>query len=150
MTDLEVALDGLQAHLAQFNELLELETGSLQDINTDTLSRIVQEKNRASEAANRAWEQFVAAAHLDPAREGNIESVLASTPRLHEKWLRIKDLAKRAEQTNKTNSLLIEAQMRRTRQALDVLQHAANRGTLYGADGLMESSFQSGHTLDKV
>jgi flagellar biosynthesis/type III secretory pathway chaperone len=150
MTDLESALDHLHANLARFTQLLEQEAKSLQDIDTDTLSNIVQEKNRASLEANQAWERLVSAAGIAPGRGESVESALAAFPFLQGKWQEIRQLAKKAEQANKTNSILIEAQMLRTRQALDVLQNAANRGTLYGADGLMENSFQSGHSLNKV
>ncbi|HEX8978769.1 MAG TPA: flagellar protein FlgN [Parasulfuritortus sp.] len=150
MTALETALDELRTCLARFTLLLEQESKSLQEINTDTLSGIVYEKTRSSEEANRAWERLVAAAGIDPRRGESVEGALTAFPLLQRKWQEIRLLAKKAEQTNKANSILIEAHMLRTRQALDVLQSAANRGTLYGADGLMENGFQTGHTLDKV
>lgn len=150
MNDLEAALESLRVNLERFTQLLELEAESLRDINTDTLSGIVQEKHLASEEANRAWEHLVAAAGVDSGHGASVETALAAVPALQRKWQEVRQLAMKAEQTNKANSLLIEAQMRRTRQALDVLQNASNRGTLYGSDGLMENGFQTGHTLDKV
>lgn len=150
MNPIETALDELHTALGRFVQLLEQEAEALKDIQAETLSSVVAEKTQWSEAANTAWNRLVIATGIDTRRGDTLENVLAGQPNLQAGWLSIRQLAERAEDLNRTNSILIEAQMRRTRQALNILQNAANRGSLYGANGLIEDSIQPRHTLNKV
>ena len=150
MTPVDAALDDLHGTLTRFVELLEDEKRALEHIHADTLSAVVEDKKQCSEAANAAWHRLVAAAGVDLGRGERLETALASQPALQSRWQAVRDLAARAEQINQSNSILIDAQMKRTRQALDILQNASDRSSLYGADGLMEGSLTRRHTLDKV
>ena len=152
MNPLETALTELHSALATFVGLLERETLALQDIDAETLSGIVAEKNQWSQTVNTAWNRLMAASGIDDSSNsgGKLEAALAGFPGLQAQWTRIRSLTETAERLNRSNSVLIEAQMRRTRQALDVLQNAANRGSLYGENGLIVETYRSRHTLDKA
>jgi flagellar biosynthesis/type III secretory pathway chaperone len=150
MSPLESALDELHLALEEFVRLLEREAQALQNIQADDLSVVVSEKTRWSEAANTAWNRLVIASGVDSLHGDSLETALTATPTLQSRWRDIRQLAEKAEHLNQSNNILIEAQLQRTRQALDVLQSAANRGTLYGANGQMVDMFQSRHSLDKA
>jgi len=150
MNPIETALDELREALTTFVGLLVRENEALQDVHAEELSEVVAEKAHWSQTSNTAWNRLVIASGIDTGRGESLEGALAEQPDLLEKWKTIRKLVEAAEQLNHGNSVLIEAQMRRTRQALDVLQSASNRGSLYGANGLMIESYQSRHTLDKV
>jgi flagellar biosynthesis/type III secretory pathway chaperone len=150
MSPIESALDELHRALEEFVLLLEREAEALQHVQAETLTAIVAEKNRWSDTANTAWNRMVVASGIDPRRGETLDNVLSANPSLLPKWHKIRLLAEKAERINSGNNILIEAQLLRTRQALDVLQSAANRGNLYGANGQMMDGFQSRHTLDKA
>lgn len=150
MSPIENALEELRAALAEFVQLLEREAQALQHVQADTLAAIVAEKTRWSETANTAWNRMVVASGIDPRRGDSLDNAFSANPVLLPKWREIRQLAEKAERINQGNNILIEAQLQHTRQALDVLQSAANRGNLYGANGQMVDVFQSRHTLDKA
>ena len=150
MNPVENALDELRQALIEYVSLLELEARALQEARTEDLATVVAEKNHWSETANMAWNRLVVACGIDPGKGDSLDATLSANPALQAGWHAIRQLAEQAERLNQGNNTLIEAQLQRTRQALDVLQSAANRGTLYGANGRMVDGFQSGHTLDKA
>ncbi len=150
MNPIETALDELDGALTTFVRLLELEAEALQDIHPETLSGVVAEKTQWSQAANTAWNRLVVASGIDTRRGESLESALNNYPDLQIKWRTIRQLAETAERLNQSNSALIQAQMHRTRQALDVLQNAANRGTLYDANGHIVETYKPPHTFDKA
>lgn len=150
MGPLENALDELYQTLTAFIALLEREAVALRTNQTDELAAIVAEKNRCSGEANTAWNRLVVAGGVDPRKGESLDALLSGNPLLLPKWRAIRSLAERAERLNQGNGNLIEAQLLRTRQALDVLQSAANRGNLYDASGRMIEGMPSGHTLDKA
>lgn len=150
MNPVEEALSELHAALAHFVDLLEQESNCLRDINAEALSTVVADKSRSAERVNTAWNRVVIACGVDTRQGGKLDTALEAFPELQGKWQEIKLLVSQAGQLNQGNSVLIDAQMRRTRQALDVLQSAADRGSLYGANGLMVDNLQHLHTLNKV
>jgi flagellar biosynthesis/type III secretory pathway chaperone len=150
MSPLDYALDELRTSLVEFVRLLEHESEALQNVQADDLAAIVEQKNRWSDAANAAWNRLLVASAIDRGRGESLEAAFAAVPALRAKWLEVRHLAETADRLNQSNNILIEAQLRRTRQALDVLQSAANRSSLYGANGEMVDAFQSRHTLDKA
>lgn len=150
MTPLEAALSELHSALNRFVELLEQESDCLKDIDAESLSSIVTEKTRQAELCNTAWSQLVVASGIGDSQGGDLEAMLSTVPEVHDRWQATRGLVQKAARLNHSNSLLINAQMRRTRQALDVLQTAANRGTLYGSDGMMLDNLQLLHSLNKV
>lgn len=150
MNPVENALEELRQALNQFVALLERETAALADGRTDDLTAVVAEKTHCSETVNTAWNRLVIASGIDIGKGESLDARLAGVPALQSVWRDVRRLAEQAERINHGNSVLIEAQLQRTRQALDVLQSAANRGALYGANGRIVDGFQSGHTLDKA
>ena len=67
-----------------------------------------------------------------------------------ESWRELLDMAREAEQINRTNGTLIDTRLRHNQQALSVLKTAANPGTsLYGPDGQI-SAASSGRQFDKA
>lgn len=150
MSAVENALDELRQCLVEFVTLLEQETRALMKTQTEELSAIVAEKTRWSTSANTAWNRLVIVSGIDTRKGESLDATLSASPTLHTKWREVRQLAEKAERLNHSNNILIEGQLERTRQALDVLQSAANRGTLYGANGRIVDGFQSGHTLDKA
>jgi flagellar biosynthesis/type III secretory pathway chaperone len=150
MNPLEAALDELRQALLGFISLLERETAALTAGHTEDLGAVVAEKAHGSETVNTAWNRLVVASGVDLGKGESLDARLSASPALHAAWRDVRRLAEQAERDNRGNSILIEAQLQRTRQALDVLQTAANRGALYGANGRIVDGFQSGHTLDKA
>jgi len=150
MSPVESALDELRLSLVEFVSLLEQETRALMGSRTEELSVVVTEKTRWSTSANTAWNRLVIASGIDTRRGDSLDATLSANPSWQQKWHEVRQLAEKAERLNHGNNVLIEGQLERTRQALDVLQSASNRGTLYGANGRIVSGFQSGHTLDKA
>ncbi len=150
MTAVEAALAELKHTLDAFIDLLEREAAALADLQPDILTAIVTEKTRWAEAVNTAWQQLVAANRALAGASAHLDATLAAQPAVTTRWQEIKALTGRAAKLNQGNNVLIEAQMRRTRLALDVLTTAANRGSVYGADGQLQEVFQATNTLDKV
>lgn len=150
MNPLEHALDELRSALIEFVSLLEREASALQLGQNDELATVVAEKTGWAEAASTAWNRLVIASGIDVTKGESLDQALGADPRFQAGWQDVRRLAKTAERLNHGNSALIEAQLQRTRLALDVLQSASNRTSLYGANGRMVDGFSSGHTLDKV
>ncbi len=150
MSTVEHALEDLRHALAEFTLLLEREASTLIDLQPNLLTAVVEEKTRWADRANTAWQQRAAACRRDLAAGESLDHSLSFEPRYGSAWLEITDLAAKADRLNQGNNVLIEAQLRRARIAMDVLQTASNRGGVYGADGQMMDSFQSLKTLDKA
>lgn len=150
MNPIEAALAELHQTLGTFIALLEREAHALKAGLTDELAAVVPEKTACSEAAGTAWNRLVVACGIDPRRGESLEASLSGTPALAGRWREVRQLVIQAERLNQGNGALVEAQLHRTRMALDVLQSASNRGSLYGANGRMVDTFQGGHTLDKA
>lgn len=150
MNPVENVLDELRQALVEFVSLLEREADALTEGRTDDLTAVVADKARWAEAANTAWSRLIITSGIDVSKGESLDGLLAGTPAWQSGWREVRQLAEKAERVNRGNSILIEAQLQRTRQALDVLQSAANRGALYGANGRIVDGFQSGHTLDKA
>jgi flagellar biosynthesis/type III secretory pathway chaperone len=150
MNPIENALAELTEALLEFVALLERESRCLQDGDTEALAAVVGEKTHWASTVNMTWNRLVIASGIDTRKGESLDATLAAMPDLQPRWREVRQLAEQAERRNRGNGSLIEAQLQRTRQALDVLQSAANRGALYGANGRIEGGFQSGHTLDKA
>ncbi len=150
MDPVEIALDALRQAMIAFHALLEREATALRENRTDELALVVTDKTHWSNLANTAWNRLVVAAGIDTRRGDTLDGIMLANPVLRAPWLEVRQIAEKAERLNLSNNTMIEAQLMRTRQALDVLQSAANRGSLYNASGRMVDGLQSGHTLDKV
>jgi flagella synthesis protein FlgN len=151
MADLEAALRDLQARLTEFTVVLEAEAKALETLQTDDLGLLAEKKNQLSAAVALAWSRLMEATRGDSQLREEVERGISSVPARERTWREIRRLARLAAQINTTNGQLIEAQLRRTRQALDILQQASKRGGLYGADGqLLELLGVTSHSLDKA
>jgi flagellar biosynthesis/type III secretory pathway chaperone len=137
MQGIEVSLQALRDQLAAFTEVLEAEAKALEHLQADNLGPLVDTKQRLSLAVASAWARLNDIARGDPQLREEVERGASSLPARERLWREIRQLAKRAEQVNAGNGQLIEAQLRRTRQALDILQRASSRGGVYGANGQM-------------
>jgi len=130
-------MDGLTVKLDAFIASLEAEQRLLAKPDAENLAPVVEEKSRLANEVALLWRQLAQLGEQDPAFQPEIEQGRSSEPARARAWQRIRDLAKKADLINRTNRELIDAQMLRTRQALDILQQAAQRNSTYGADGLM-------------
>lgn len=150
MTPIETTLAELRHALNEFIALLKRESTALEDLQPEGLATIVAEKTRWAETANSAWQKLVATSRTMAGPASSLDQTLSTQPGLVTLWTEIKILTDKAARLNQGNNVLIEAQLRRTRLALDVLTTAANRGGVYGADGQLQDSFHVPNTLDKV
>jgi flagellar biosynthesis protein FlgN len=148
--------DSLLAELAaettivsRFLALLKVEQRALKEGYVDSLQQLAQEKStlvtelrgRQAKRERDATSANSAAIGAWIARRGG----MAATRR----WLALLDLAREARRLNHLNGILIDTLMRNNRQALNVLQTAAQRATLYGPDGLSQS-YTGGRVLGAV
>lgn len=62
-------------------------------------------------------------------------------------WQKIRDLAYRSQQLNRTNGELIQMKLRQNQQSLAVLSKAADKANLYGPDGQHNFTPGSGRSL---
>jgi flagellar biosynthesis/type III secretory pathway chaperone len=150
MSGIDHALNELRAALREFVGLLENEARVLKDGEPEQLAAIVAEKTRCSSTANTAWNRLIINAGIDTRRGDSLDALIGADHPQFPTWQETRGLINKAERLNRANGSLIEAQLQRTRQALDVLQAAADRGALYGANGRMVGGFLPGHSLDKA
>lgn len=150
MSGIAHALNELRAALREFVALLESEARVLREGEPEQLAEIVTAKTQCSTTVNTAWNRLIISSGIDTRRGDSLDTLISPDHPQHPTWLETRGLINKAEQLNRANGNLIEAQLQRTRQALDVLQSAADRGALYGANGRMVGGFQSGHSLDKA
>jgi hypothetical protein len=150
MSGIDYALNELRAALRGFVALLESEATALREDKPEKLAEIVAAKSECSGTVNTAWNRLIISSGIDTRRGDSLDALIGADHPQHPTWQETRRLISKAEQLNRTNGSLIEAQLQRTRQALDVLQSAADRGSLYGANGRMVGGFESGHSLDKA
>lgn len=151
MPGLDLALQTLAQRLAEFVVVLEAEAKALEDLQTDDLGTLVDQKNQLAVSVSTAWSRLTEAARGNPALQDEVERGHSTDPARERVWQDVRRLARLAERINATNGQLIEAQLRRTRQALDILQQASNRSGVYGANGQMLDFLGSkSRTFDKA
>lgn len=151
MPGLDLALQTLAQRLAEFVVVLEAEAKALEDLQTDDLGTLVDQKNQLAVSVSTAWSRLTEAARGSPALQDEVERGHSTDPAREPVWQDVRRLARLAERINATNGQLIEAQLRRTRQALDILQQASNRSGVYGANGQMLDFLGSkSRTFDKA
>lgn len=138
MTDLHGRLDALSHQLRDLLDTLTREGEVLQRGNAEDLPELTAAKEQHARALVSAWTALTDQLHLTPpvSRQA-IEQALDKRfePGLVEAWSMIVGLINETERLNRLNGRLIEEQLRRTQSALDILQAAASRHALYGADG---------------
>jgi flagellar biosynthesis protein FlgN len=123
--------------LTRFLGLLKTEQRALKEGFVDALEQLSQEKSKLVGELNKleaARDQAAARATADGsaieswiAREGGVPATQC--------WLELIDSAREARRINQINGVLIDTLMRNNRRALNMLQTAAQRASLYGPDG---------------
>jgi hypothetical protein len=134
----------LRAELGAFAGALEHEAEALAAPGQAGLADAVEAKTRRAEAVAGQWRVTGAWLRGQEAPGGSLPPALCA------EWDEILALAARVKSLNERNARLIEAQMHRTRAALDVLQAAARPVNLYGSDGYLQDGAGPGHSLDKA
>jgi flagella synthesis protein FlgN len=144
--DLLVGLDNLHATLTE-------ETEALRRGNADDLPRLTQGKAPQLALINQLWAVLTQSAGL-----GSTATAAALAARIAQLadseslklWSRVEARAREVDRQNRLNGELIQEQLRHAQAALRVLQDAANRGGLYGADGQSLTMFTGQRTIDEV
>ncbi len=142
------ALDTLETSLQGFVRLLDDESQALAKTDMDALERTLVGKEHLAREVATAWS--AAMDWLRGQSNAGLNQGLAVPAHILPRWQAIVELARRADTLNQANGRMIDAQLRRTRGALDVLQAASRPVNLYGADGHLLDTPGQGHTLDKV
>lgn len=143
-----VALAELQRQLTDFVAALQGESDALGSARIADLESVLARKNELAAGVSTAWTQ---AMHwLRSQSSHGLNRGLDIPVEILPHWQAIVALAQQAETLNQRNGQLIEAQLQRTKGAIEVLQSAARPAHLYGADGHMLHLPGQGHTLDKV
>lgn len=148
----------LQAELeafGEFHQFLQQEQAALMAGDIDRLLQLAPAKTALMEklfAFSAERDQALAAAGHENTATGiaawfNAIGVAGETREL---WNRLLDLARKAEQANRRNGILIETHLRHNQQALAVLQATANPDSLYGPNGQVSSMASGRRPLGKV
>ena len=148
--------DGLLAELAaetlavtRFIALLKIEQRALKEGFVDSLKQLALEKSTlVTELRRRNAKRERDASTADSA---GIDAWVASKggPAATRSWLELLAQAREARRLNHLNGILIDTLMRNNRQALNMLQGAAQRASLYGPDGLNQN-YTGGRVLGAV
>ncbi len=126
------------AALRRFIELLQREQSALINSDVNQLISLSEEKAQQAEQLSRLGLQRVNTLRtLGVATEKSlVEKWLLTQPReISETWKSLVEAAKIAQELNQVNGKLIETRMQNNQQALNVLMGAANKSSVYGADG---------------
>ncbi len=142
-------LSDLHKALQAFVVILEEEISALGDMDLHRLAATVEGKNRLAESVAETWNRAMAWLMQQPGTERTAHGLHVPASILPQ-WLEILALARQADHLNRRNAQLVEAQLERTRGAIDVLQSASRPVNLYGADGQILDSPAQGHSLDKA
>lgn len=138
MSELHGRLDTLSGLLRDLLETITLEGDLLQRGDAEALPELTATKEQRARALASAWAGLTDQLHLSPpVTRQAIEQALdgRSEPGVAEAWSKIVGLIDQMERLNRLNGRLIEEQLRRTQNALDILHTAASQQALYGADG---------------
>lgn len=134
-------LNAFQTELAairRFIDLLQREQSALVNADVNQLISLSSEKGeQADQLAKLSLQRVNMLRNLGVATEKlQIEQWLRTQPReVAEAWKTLVDAAKVAQELNQVNGKLIETRMQNNQQALNVLMGAANKSSVYGADG---------------
>jgi flagellar biosynthesis protein FlgN len=137
--------------VTRFIALLRTEQRALKEGLVDSLEQLAQEKSVLVGELNgleARRDRNAASAGADGA---GIESWIGRVGGMQATrcWLELLDLAREARRINQINGILIDTLMRNNKQALNLLQAAAQRASLYGPDGRSEN-YSGGRMLGAV
>tara|TARA_R110001599_G_scaffold159052_1_gene346151 strand:- start:176803 stop:177285 length:483 start_codon:yes stop_codon:yes gene_type:complete len=141
-----------QKAVRALTQLLMLEQEELIQANTETVASLTEPKARAAAAvAQLSHQRYQALASAgfdanDLGMQAWIESAAASQE-ASDNWYQLIDLAKIAHEANRVNGTLINKQIIRTQNALNVLQHGSVQGNniYYGPSGQASSTARGRH-----
>lgn len=150
IAQLLAALTAEHRALLNFLALLEREQGMLVENLTDQLIELSEQKSTDALSLNG-----LAQARRDLLQKNipqlNVDSIHTwlgvHSPECLVFWQKIRTMADRAQQTNRTNGELIQMKLRHNQQSLAVLSNAADKANLYGPDGQPNFSPGSGRSL---
>lgn len=126
------------AALDRFIDILKREQAALVSADVDRLNAVSQEKSRQADQLNQLARVRIAAFEqlgIGNARDSVENWLKSQSHEMTAAWNGLIETATTAQQLNQTNGNLIETQLQRTQQALNVLSSAANQSAVYGADG---------------
>lgn len=146
------SLPAEQQAVRALTQLLMLEQKELIQANTETVASLTEPKVRAAAAVAQLSQQryqALASAGFDATDLGMhawIESGAASSE-ASDNWVQLIDLAKTAHEANRVNGTLINKQIIRTQNALNVLQHGSVQGNnvYYGPNGQTSTTARGRH-----
>jgi flagellar biosynthesis protein FlgN len=131
----------------QLLQLLEQEQTYLVNADVEGLSRLTGEKAnivaRMTELAKRRHRALAVAGFA--ADESGMSVWLnsaAATASANQSWNQLLTIAQQAKEMNRTNGVMINRQIARNQNALNILHGAPQGGAIYGPDG--QSASQSG------
>jgi flagella synthesis protein FlgN len=132
----------------RFIAVLNTEQRALKENFADSLEKLAQEKSALATELNRLQTKRERAAAGTP---GGVKTWIARTggAAAVKSWLELMGLAREAKRLNHVNGILIDTLLRNNRQALNLLQGAAQRASLYGADGRTQT-YSGGRILGTV
>lgn len=142
--------------LQQFLKILQSEQEALTQGNIDKLAEYARLKAeqglRLSQLGanhNRILKQYGLGSSQDAIGQAIQREDPDGRHSLAHRWENLLDLAKQAQDMNRLNGAMIEAQLKHNQQALAILQEAAKQTSLYGRDGHSQA-LGLGRKLGKV
>lgn len=153
MSELRRRLEAIAGVLDELRQNLTSEGDALQRGETEALAHLATLKAHHARELTSAWTAFTSVLGLAaPTTRAAIEQALQDVAEagVIDTWSRIVGLVEETNRLNRLNGLLIDAQLRRTQQALDILQAAAMQQALYGADGLSVKLLGHQRSIDEA
>lgn len=135
MTQLVEILDRMTAVLNDLKKVMDAEQQQLSvgHINGSQLQRITEEKSSLLATLD----------YLEQQRRGEAQAHGAASAEINERWQIITKTTQMLRDLNQHNGWLLESQITRNQQALDVLK-PYQEPTLYGANGQTSSAHRGG------
>jgi flagella synthesis protein FlgN len=149
------AIQDERAALLAFTGLLQAEQDALVRGDADRVAALAAEKASQIELLSHLGEsrsRFLAAQNLNAGNDGML-AWLGRNPgfatAVKKIWQELLALARKAQQINLNNGVLIESRLQQNRLKLAVLQTAANAGGVYRPDGHLRP-LRGGRSLSQV
>ncbi|NWG86807.1 MAG: flagellar protein FlgN [Hydrogenophilaceae bacterium] len=152
MTAISTQVKDLAANLGLFVTLLKREHDALTAKALDSLSEVVEEKNRLAAVLGQQWETLRKTLALASASPADLSSALNARG----EHAALKDsqaiglLSEQARELNQRNGALIREQLRQTNKAVEILQAVSRQNATYGPDGLSHGGLAYSRTIDKA
>ncbi len=137
--------------VTRFISLLKTEQRALKEGFVDALEQLAQEKSTLVGQLNQIEAKRDRNAGHAGASVAGIESWITREGGMAATtcWQELLELAREARRINQINGILIDTLVRNNKQALNLLQSAAQRASLYGPDGRSEN-YSGGRMLGAV